>query len=419
MTPARIRSITVGLDPADGDPAGLATEVAQLCSQGDALFGERGFEVQTRRLVLPPVRPADAVTRYSLGSRLNAITSLADAADLRWICLPIDCSPGWQEAELVQAATEIAARYKRVFLHFMVADRGVVFDGALAAYARAVLAISRLSPNGFDNFRVGAGCNIRPNTPFFPFSYHEGARGFSIAVELIGQVHDLVSRSMGMSIEALREHLIDAVTTTLQRVGEAASELAARSGWQFKGVDASLAPYPDEHRSVAALVERLGPEHTGQNGTLSATALLTNVLKTAVSRARVPGAGFNGVMYAPLEDLALAASNNRRHLSASKLLLFSAVCGCGVDMVPLPGDVFPEEIASLTLDVATLSSVLSKPLGVRVLPIPLKAVNEMTDFNHDFLVNTRVMSSGGQLESSLRSSEGTLAFLAHNRSVSA
>ena len=162
---------------------------------------------------------------------------------------------------------------------------------------------------------------------------------------------------------------------------------------------------------MAALVERLGPEHTGQNGTLAATALLTNVLKAAVARSGVRSTGFNGVMYAPLEDRALAASNNRRHLSASKLLLFSSVCGCGVDMVPLPGDVFPEEIASLALDVATLSSVLKKPLGVRVLPIPLKAENEMTDFNHDFLVNTRVMSSGGQLESTLRSSEGALSFL--------
>lgn len=411
MTPARIRSITVGLDPTGRDPGTLGPALAHFCAAGEARFGGAGFEVQTRRLVLPKVQPNEAVTRYSLGSRMNAVSTLAEAAGIRWMCLPISCAPGWQENELVQAATEIAARYKRVFLHFILAEDQIVYDGALQAYARAVLAISRLSPNGFDNFRVGAGCNIRPNTPFFPFSYHEGKDGFSIAAELIGQVCDVVDGALGVPVEALRERLVDALTETIARMGSAALELEAETGWEFKGVDVSLAPYPDDHRSVAALVERLGPEHTGQNGTLAATALLTNVLKAAVARSGVRSTGFNGVMYAPLEDRALAASNNRRHLSASKLMLFSSVCGCGVDMVPLPGDVFPEEIASLALDVATLSSVLKKPLGVRVLPIPLKAENEMTDFNHDFLVNTRVMSSGGQLESGLRSSEGALSYL--------
>jgi uncharacterized protein len=415
MTPARIRSITVGLDPDGRDPSALGPELAGFCSAGEAAFGAAGFEVQTRRLVLPKVTPRDTVTRYSLGSRMNAVSALAEAAGIRWMCLPISCAPGWQENELVQAATEIAARYKRVFLHFMLADDFVVYDGAFNAFARAVLAISRLSPNGFDNFRVGAGCNIRPNTPFFPFSYHEGERGFSIAAELIGQVSDLVDGALGVPLELLRERLVSALSETVARMGSVAMELESRTGWEFKGVDVSLAPYPDDRRSVAALVERLGPEHTGQNGTLAATAFLTNVLKASVARAGVRSTGFNGVMYAPLEDRALAASNDRRHLSASKLLLFSSVCGCGVDMVPLPGDVFPEEIASLALDVATLSTVLRKPLGVRVLPIPLKAVNEMTDFNHDFLVNTRVMSSGGQLESTLRSSDGALSFLGIER----
>jgi uncharacterized protein (UPF0210 family) len=415
MTPARIRSITVGLDPSGRDPSALAPELADFCAAAEGSFDRAGFEVQTRRLVLPPVRPTDAVTRYSLGSRMNAVSELAEAADIRWMCLPISCAPGWQENELVQAATEIAARYKRVFLHFMLADNYVVYDGALNAFARAVLAISRLSPNGFDNFRVGAGCNIRPNTPFFPFSYHEGKDGFSIAAELIGQVCDVVDTAVGVPFEALRERLVSALSETVARVGRVATELESSTGWEFKGVDISLAPYPDERRSVAALVERLGPEHAGQNGTLAATAFLTNVLKASVARAGVRSTGFNGVMYAPLEDRALAASNNRRHLSAAKLMLFSSVCGCGVDMVPLPGDVFPEEIESLVLDVATLSTVLRKPLGVRVLPIPLKAVNEMTDFNHDFLVNTRVMSSGGQVESTLRSSQGELSFLALER----
>lgn len=409
MTPARIRSITAGLNPAGRDPSTLGRSLARLCTAGEAHFGRAGIEVQTRRLVLPKVQPTESVTRYSLGSRISSVSSIAEQAGIRWMCLPISCAPGWQENELVQATTELAARYKRLFLHFILADDQIVYDGALRAYARAVLAISRLSPNGFDNFRVGAGCNIRPNTPFFPFSFHEGQDGFSIAAELIEQVCDVVDEALGAPIEVLRDRLVDTLAATISSIGNTALELEAETGWEFKGVDVSLAPYPDERRSVGGLVERLGLAHTGQSGTVAATALLTNALKTAVARSGVRSTGFNGVMYAPLEDLTLAASNNYRHLSVSKLMLFSSVCGCGVDMVPLAGDVFPEEIASLALDVATLSSVLKKPLGVRLLPIPLKAENEMTDFNHDFLVNTRVMRSGGQLENSLRSGVGALS----------
>jgi uncharacterized protein len=59
-------------------------------------------------------------------------------------------------------------------------------------------------------------------------------------------------------------------------------------------------------------------------------------------------------------------------------------------MVPIPGDVFEEEIASLIVDVAGLSTALKKPLGVRLLPIPMRQENEFTDFSHDFLFNSRI-----------------------------
>ena len=65
-------------------------------------------------------------------------------------------------------------------------------------------------------------------------------------------------------------------------------------------------------------------------------------------------------------------------------------------MVPLPGNLMREELAALMLDTASISSVLKKPLGVRVLPIPGGDVNELTNFNHDFLVNTRILPLHGQ-----------------------
>ena len=75
-------------------------------------------------------------------------------------------------------------------------------------------------------------------------------------------------------------------------------------------------------------------------------------------------------------------------------------------MVPIPGDIYEEEMSALILDVAGLSCTWEKPLGVRLLPIPMKKENELTDFNHDFLFNTRIQGLGNEsLEQGCMNSE--------------
>ena len=46
----------------------------------------------------------------------------------------------------------------------------------------------------------------------------------------------------------------------------------------------------------------------------------------------------------------------------------------------------------MIMDVSSLAITLNKPLGVRILPIPGKKGNELTGFNYDFLVDTRIMN---------------------------
>lgn len=47
------------------------------------------------------------------------------------------------------------------------------------------------------------------------------------------------------------------------------------------------------------------------------------------------------------------------------MLLYSTVCGVGLDMVPVPGDTSPESLAALYLEVGTLAFRLNKPLSAR------------------------------------------------------
>ena len=112
----------------------------------------------------------------------------------------------------------------------------------------------------------------------------------------------------------------------------------------------------------------------------------------AIDRADFPRAGFSGLMMPVLEDATLAKRAAENVLTVKDLLMYSAVCGSGLDTVPLPGDVTNDQIAALLLDIASLALRLRKPLTGRLMPIPGKKVGDLTEFNFDYFANSRVMA---------------------------
>lgn len=410
MKATRIRAITVGANLEQCNPSLLSEELTHFFNLASCAFADADFPVQTRRLTLPPTRITDFAACYQVKSTIDTLNRISDQVDIRWLCLPI-AGEMHLAPEVMQILISIINQYPKLFVHFMVAQEGRIYDPFTESAVRAVLAVSRLSSNGYDNFRVGLGANIKPNTPYFPFSFHQGKTGFSLAVELIEKVIQAIQFRGVASLACIRQYLIDIILPIIKEIDEIGKEIESKTGFEYKGQDISLAPFPDDTRSVAALIEMLGPQHSGQSGTLMITSLLTDVIKTAIKQSGIRHTGFNGVMFSLLEDKQLAKANNDRHLSMEKLMLYSAVCGCGIDMVPVPGDIFEEELSSLVLDVAALSTVLNKPLGIRALPIPLKAANELTNFNHDFLTNTRILRVDGQRLSTSLSPHSTFSYL--------
>ena len=101
---------------------------------------------------------------------------------------------------------------------------------------------------------------------------------------------------------------------------------------RFAGIDFSLAPFPDESRSIGRAIEELGVDCFGVPGTLFAASLVTDCLR----RACYPRCGFNGLMIPVLEDSTLALRGREGRFSVNDLLLYSAVCGTGLDTVPFP-----------------------------------------------------------------------------------
>ncbi len=93
-----------------------------------------------------------------------------------------------------------------------------------------------------------------------------------------------------------------------------------------------------------------------------------------------------------MEDYGLAQRNNEGAFNLANLLLYSAVCGTGLDTIPLPGHVSEKKLYALLLDIASLSLKLQKPLSARLMPIPGKKVGDMTEFDFPYFVNSRVMN---------------------------
>jgi uncharacterized protein (UPF0210 family) len=194
------------------------------------------------------------------------------------------------------------------------------------------------------------------------------------------------------TVAQARDNLRATIDDTCSRIERVSQVLANEYDMQYGGIDFSLAPYPETARSIGHAVECLGIDAFGANGTLFATALLTRAIRATEHKL----CGFSGVMYPVLEDQTLAARSAEALYGLDSLLLYSTVCGTGLDTVPLPGDVSVDELAAVLLDVATLSIAANKPLTARLMPIPGKQSGEMTEFDFAYFANGRILDVRGR-----------------------
>jgi len=110
-----------------------------------------------------------------------------------------------------------------------------------------------------------------------------------------------------------------------------------------------------------------------------------------VKSVNVKKAGYSGLMLPPLEDSGLASMAMETY-RIQDLLLYSAVCGVGLDTVPIPGDTPKEKIAALYMDCSALAHRLDKPLTARLFPVLGKKAGEMTEFNSPHMCNGKIFS---------------------------
>ncbi len=378
-----IRSITLFCHPGWPPDADVLARAGRFIATARLRFEGAGYEVQTTRLATvpfprlgaPPVMAAQTLERLAAEHGFDYV-ALGPA-------LP-DRLEDYATIPAMLAATQNA------FFAGVLADENGIHLPAVRACAEVIHAAAPLEPNGFANLRFAALVGVPAGAPFFPAAYASpdfavGEMRFALALEAADLAVDAFTNAA--TVAEARGQLIQAIETHAARLLAVADDLSQRLGVPFGGLDCSLAPFPEEARSLGAAMERLGVPRVGLHGSLTAAAILAE----AIDRADFPRTGFSGLMLPVLEDATLAARAAEGTLTVKDVLLYSAVCGTGLDTLPLPGDTPVESLYAVLLDLAALSRRLRKPLTARLMPMPGRQAGDPITFDFPYFANSRVL----------------------------
>ena len=382
----KIRALTGFLDPGwPLKPKFIADLTACLNACRDGLQ-EAGYQVQTLRLATPP--PADMTHPVSPNDRPELARNLeaecfVQGVDYAAIGPVLPHEPdGYPIIPQMLAATE------NVFTSGIFADppNGLSLQAARAC-AQTIHEVSTISPDGFANLRFASLANVQAGTPFFPAAYHDGG---TPALAIATEAADLAVEALldARSLNAARRQLVLAIEDSASALCHVAERITAERNVRFLGIDFSLAPFPEKARSIGTALEALGIPGVGLSGTAAAASFFTDCL----DRAQFPRTGFCGLFLPVLEDSALAACAAKGQLTITHLLLYSTLCGTGLDTIPLPGDVSPQALFSLLIDLGTLALRHDKPLTARLMPIPGKTAGDEIHFDFPYFADSRVMN---------------------------
>jgi uncharacterized protein (UPF0210 family) len=358
-------------------------ETLKFLRQAKADFEKAGFEVQTIRIT---TQPFPEYTRGLADEQVLAFFRDYDALagkegfDAAIGPAMMSDTDDPHEAELLG---KILGNSKTLEGSVFIAAEDGIHWKSIHAAAGVIKYLEANTPHSQGNFSFTAASLVPSGTPFYPASYFTG-EGKQFAVGL--QSANVVSEVFGStkSPNEAEERLKNTLGVYAAQIERTAVEISNANGWKYGGLDLSPAPLIDV--SIGRAIENFLGAPVGSSGTLTATAIITRALKAIP----VKQAGYSGLMLPVLEDTVLAQRWSEGRLSIDALLSYSAVCGTGLDTIPLPGDVTPEQLERILGDVASLSLKWHKPLSARLQPVTGKKPGEMTEFDDPFLVNAKI-----------------------------
>jgi uncharacterized protein (UPF0210 family) len=348
-----------------------------------ATFEKSGYEVQTIRITTQPfpeyTRDLSEAETLAFFRDYDALAS-KEGFDASIGPAMMKDTDDPREAELL---AKILASAKTLEGSVLIGGEDGIHWKSIRAAAGVMKYLETHSLHSQANFSFAASSFVPDGTPFYPASYlaSEGKQ-FAVGLQSANVVADAFASTK--SPDAAEERLKSSLTVYAQQVEKAAKEISQSTGWKYGGIDLSPAPLKDI--SMGGAIENFLGTPIGASGTVTAAALITRALKSIP----VTQAGYSGLMLPILEDSVLSKRWSEGRLSIDALLSYSAVCGTGLDVIPLPGDISNEQLEKILGDVASLSVKWHKPLSARLLPVAGKRAGDQTEFEDPFLVNAKI-----------------------------
>jgi uncharacterized protein len=377
----KVRTITafIRLDP--GQYKQQVTETLTMLRNAKARYGLAGYEVQTIRITTQPFPEyTKGMSKEAAIALFHDLDALAKQEKFSLSIGPalLDEKDDPGQAELLR---EILGETSNIYGSVVVTGSDGVHWKAVHEAAKTIKYLEDHGEKGLGNFRFAAIANVPDYTPFYPASYHRGlGRQFAIALESANVVAGVMA--VQRDTEVTRQALISELGKYAYSVEDIASKIDQDTGWTYMGLD--LSPAPMKYASIGSALAGFTGGRFGTSGTLTAVGTITSALREI----SVKKVGYSGVMLPVMEDTRLAQLWGEGAITMDQLLAYSAVCGTGLDTIPLPGDVTTQQLERIIGDVATLSAKLSKALSARLLPIAGAKPGDMTAFDDPNLVNT-------------------------------
>jgi len=376
----KIRTITTGFNLELPLSEKQIKGVADFTNRVKDVFVEKGYDVQTVRLATQPWEEYLTSPRQikELVKKLEEI-SLANGVDYFNIGTTF-------HAKNIPLIYDLIKSTSTGFCTVMVADKEKINYEAARKTAQLMKKLAFIEKDGFANLRFAALFNTEPLSPFYPAAFHRGPVSFGIGTENSDLVNQAFSkagniRKAGKSLKKTLEHAF----LKVEKIAEAVSR---KENIIYNGIDVSIASSVKKNESTAYAFEKLGLGRFGDVGTLAVAKCLTDCL----NKLEIKKCGYSGLMLPVLEDFGLAQRNREKAFDLTHILLYSAVCGTGLDTIPLPGNVSSKKLYALLLDIASLAIKLDKPLSARLMPVPDKTIGDMTKFSFDYFENTEIMN---------------------------
>ena len=376
----KVRAVTAFLRI---DRANYAAQIAgtlTMLRHAKTIFEKGGYEVQTIRVVTQPF------PEYTQGMSRDDALKFCRALDALSIKEGLDTNigPAMMRDSDDPAHAELLAEIlcaTKLNSSIIIAGDGGIHWNAVRAAAKLVKYVSEHSPNSLGTFGFAATAMLAPYAPFYPGAYHTGAgKQFAVALEAANVVDEAFTGTHG-DARAATQRLTQALGTHAAAIEKLALAAEKETGWTYMGMDPTPAPLKDV--SIGAAIEKFTGVRFGSSGTLLAASIIT----AAVKAAPVKHTGYSGLMLPVLEDSRIAQRWSEGAVNMDALLAYSAVCGAGLDTIPLPGDVTVEQLERMMADMAALALKWNKPLSARLQPVAGKKAGEKTDFDDPFLVN--------------------------------